>query len=178
MTRWVFGAVTLAISGTAQAQVYGAPSAGGGVGIGSPSLGGLNAAYAPNFYNRAQQPLSPYLNMLRFGDPGVNYFYGVRPGLSPSVSGVGGAFGFQGSSLGPPGTGNRFYLQPPAMLEELPSQPLEAARPLPVIPTAAHPVMFGNGPRIGGGYGAAQRSGFAAPQQASRGSTGASTPRR
>jgi hypothetical protein len=168
MTRWLFGLAAVTLGGAAQAQVYGAPAAGGGVGAGSgtPTLGGLSAAFAPNFYNRAQQPLSPYLNLFRGGDPGVNYFYGVRPGLSPAVSGIGGTFGFQGSALGPPGTGNRFYLQPPAVLEELPSQPLEAARPLPVIPTAAHPVTFGNGPRIGGGYGAAPRTGFAAQQPA------------
>ena len=36
--------------------------------------------FLPNYYNRASQPLSPYLNLLRGGNPGVNYFYGVRPG--------------------------------------------------------------------------------------------------
>ena len=35
--------------------------------------------YLPNFYNRQTQPLSPYLNLLRGGDPGINYYYGVRP---------------------------------------------------------------------------------------------------
>ncbi len=37
--------------------------------------------YAPNFYNRAQQPLSPYLNLLGNNNPAANYYYGVRPGL-------------------------------------------------------------------------------------------------
>jgi hypothetical protein len=36
-------------------------------------------------YNRAAQPLSPYLNLLRGGNNAVNYFYGVRPGTQPSA---------------------------------------------------------------------------------------------
>ncbi|MGL4423441.1 MAG: hypothetical protein ACRCZF_22480 [Gemmataceae bacterium] len=40
----------------------------------------------PNIYNRMQQPLSPYLNLLRGGNPGVNYFYGVRPGIMPNFA--------------------------------------------------------------------------------------------
>jgi hypothetical protein len=40
-------------------------------------------SFAPNAYNRSAQPLSPYLNMLRGGNPAVNYFYGVRPGTQP-----------------------------------------------------------------------------------------------
>jgi hypothetical protein len=37
---------------------------------------------SPNFYNRGNQPLSPYLNLLRGGNNAVNYFYGVRPGVA------------------------------------------------------------------------------------------------
>src|SRR5436305_11133256 len=37
--------------------------------------------YMPNYYNRTNQPLSPYLNLLRGGNPGGNYYYGARPGL-------------------------------------------------------------------------------------------------
>lgn len=85
MTRLLLGLAVVAAGGTAQAQVYGAPGAGGGVGVaggvGGNPLAGLTGAFAPNFYNRSQQPLSPYLNLLRGGDPAVNYFYGVRPGL-------------------------------------------------------------------------------------------------
>src|SRR5262249_34953104 len=43
------------------------------------------SGYAPNMYNRAAQPLSPYLNLLRGTDPAVNYFYGVRPGTNPAA---------------------------------------------------------------------------------------------
>jgi len=46
--------------------------------------------FAPNFYNRASQPLSPYLNLLRGGDPAINYFYGVRPGTIPGTLPMGG----------------------------------------------------------------------------------------
>lgn len=43
------------------------------------------SGYAPNMYNRAAQPLSPYLNLLRGGNNAVNYFYGVRPGTQPGA---------------------------------------------------------------------------------------------
>ena len=36
----------------------------------------------PNIYNPVNQPLSPYLNLLRGGNAGVNYYYGVRPGTA------------------------------------------------------------------------------------------------
>ena len=53
--------------------------------------------YAPNAYNRQTQPLSPYLNLLRGGDPGINFYYGVRPGLqsqaTPTGVGLGGPTG-------------------------------------------------------------------------------------
>jgi hypothetical protein len=44
----------------------------------------------PNIYNPVNQPLSPYLNLLRGGNPGVNYYYGVRPG---TVGGTGQGLG-------------------------------------------------------------------------------------
>lgn len=53
----------------------------------APELASAQAApygqsgYVPNYFNRQTQPLSPYLNLLRGGNPAVNYFYGVRPGL-------------------------------------------------------------------------------------------------
>lgn len=51
---------------------------------------GNSAPYAPNYYNRNTQPLSPYLNLTRGGNTAVNYFYGVRPGLmNGPFSGIG-----------------------------------------------------------------------------------------
>ncbi|MFO0938066.1 MAG: hypothetical protein U0798_16305 [Gemmataceae bacterium] len=46
----------------------------------------------PSYYNPQYQPLSPYLNLMtRGGLSGVNYYYGVRPGLpnggAPYVNG-------------------------------------------------------------------------------------------
>lgn len=37
--------------------------------------------FAPNYFNRQTQPLSPYLNLFRGSNPATNYYYGVRPGL-------------------------------------------------------------------------------------------------
>jgi hypothetical protein len=82
----------------------------------------------PNFYNRSTQPLSPYLNMFRGASPGVDYYYGVRPGLpaggqmgptrmNPYFASPGSPFSFQYTPLpidagqGAPGQG---YVLPPA----------------------------------------------------------------
>ena len=59
----------------------------------------------PNVYNPQQQPLSPYLNLLRDSNPATNYYYGVRPGT----------MGGTGQSLGTPFTasgGNRTLFFP------------------------------------------------------------------
>jgi hypothetical protein len=56
----------------------------GGGGYGGGGWGGQNwggGPYAPNFYNPQNQPLSPYLNLLRGNNTAVNYYYGARPGL-------------------------------------------------------------------------------------------------
>ena len=47
--------------------------------IGTPAFGQVPPGVTPNFNNRFSQPVSPYLNLLRGGDPAANYFYGVRP---------------------------------------------------------------------------------------------------
>ncbi len=108
-----------ALAATATAQAPNLPPTGaapnapggypGGYGGGYPGggfnngLGGFNqvvppSGIQPNVYNRQYQPLSPYLNLLRGGDPGVNYYYGVRPGL-PNYG--------QGGGLGNQNFGNR-----------------------------------------------------------------------
>jgi hypothetical protein len=58
--------LTVITAAVASAQYYGP---------GAPPLN-----YLPNYYNRATQPLSPYLNLLRGSNPGVDYYYGTRPG--------------------------------------------------------------------------------------------------
>ncbi|AWM38845.1 hypothetical protein GobsT_29290 [Gemmata obscuriglobus] len=91
-------------------------------------------AAMPNVYNPANQPLSPYLNLLRGGSPAVNYYYGVRPGT------VGGT----GQGLGAPftaGGGQRALFFPQMASAPDPLQPREAA-PGSVLPPAGHPTVF------------------------------------
>jgi hypothetical protein len=48
-----------------------------------------NSPYGQNnYYNSNNQPLSPYLNMLRGGNPAVNYFFGVRPAQNQLLFGA------------------------------------------------------------------------------------------
>jgi hypothetical protein len=89
------------------------------------------SAYAPNYYNRANQPLSPYLNLLRGNNTAVNYFYGARPGL-PSG-------GYTGIFQNPTMQRQTFFPQVDT-LSDLFENPPEAGK---VAPTG-HPVGFGN----------------------------------
>lgn len=99
-----------------------APPAFAQTGAGVPTRG----PFLPNFYNRQTQPLSPYLNLLRGANLGVNYFYGVRPGLPSGgqtfagASGGGGAYAspYSSFSSGPANAGQlepgEGYVLPPA----------------------------------------------------------------
>lgn len=93
--------------------------------------------FMPNIYNPQTQPLSPYLNLLRGGNAGVNYYYGVRPGT------VG--MGARGSGGAPfvAGGGNRtlFFPQLAAAPDPFSGAP---GGPGDVLPPAGHPVVFGN----------------------------------
>ena len=81
-------------------------------------------SFLPNFYNRQTQPLSPYLNLLRGTNLGVNYFYGVRPGLPSGgqpLAGAGGRVPYTSNvnpQFGPASTGQmepgEGYVLPPA----------------------------------------------------------------
>jgi hypothetical protein len=90
--------------------------------------------YAPNMYNRGTQPLSPYLNLLRGGNPGVNYYYGVRPGTT-------GGGGFGGGGIAPGGFGRTSfpiqYTQDDALLLPEPGEGY-------ILPPAGHPTVFNN----------------------------------
>lgn len=70
MTRFgtILGLGFLALPAEAQAPGYGVPYATPG----------------PSIVNRPTNTLSPYLNMLRIGPPGVNYYNGVRGGFIQS----------------------------------------------------------------------------------------------
>jgi len=117
-----------------------------GIGLGTPhrvsaqgpgqGQGGGQNQFAPNFFNRQTQPLSPYLNLNRGGDPAVNYFYGVRPGLQ-SGGNIGG-FGNGGLGNGPRQT---FF---PYAESAVQATPEEAAIAGPGIRPTGHPIGYGN----------------------------------
>jgi hypothetical protein len=153
MTRWLLGLATVGMAcGVGSAQ-YPQQRSGGYPGDFGGYQGGGGYPYPygpapfpgnflPNYYNRASQPLSPYLNLLRGGNPGVNYFYGVRPGTTGGAGNmVGGGFG-QSAYVGV--TGNGFI--PAASTPDQPPVQLDANQRLPYIPPSSHPVVFGGGP--------------------------------
>ncbi len=114
------------------------PSYGGAGGYGGFGSGyGNTPNVMPNIYNPRTQPLSPYLNLLRGGNPGVNYYYGVRPG----TTGGAGSFG-PGAYLAPGGSRAPYFN---VNLNDDPS-----ALNLPesekgfFLPPAGHPVVYGN----------------------------------
>ncbi len=144
---WVLGLAATAGAqpfGGGFGQNYGSP---GGGGFGFPGVNPQNVM--PNIYNPRTQPLSPYLNLLRGGNSGVNYYYGVRPG----TTGGGAAFG--AGTVAPGGsrpTSFPFqYTQDDALVLPEPGEGY-------ALPPAGHPVMFNN--TLGyfpGGAGGGQR---------------------
>lgn len=130
---------------------WGGGYGGGGYGGGFPGMNAQNVM--PNIYNQRTQPLSPYLNMLRGGNAGVNYYYGVRPG----TVGGGAMFGAGGMATG--GARPPFfpfqYTQDDALLLPEPEQGY-------TLPPAGHPTTFNNtlGYFPGGGFGQRGRGGF------------------
>lgn len=94
--------------------------------------GGGSSPYAPNQYNRNTQPLSPYLNLLRGGNPAVNYFYGVQPGLMNGAfrSPLAGNSQMQGRQTFFPQTDNLYDL--------------ENVSPLDGFRATGHPIGFNN----------------------------------
>ncbi len=97
--------------------------------------------YLPNYYNRNNQPLSPYLNLFGGNNPSVNYYFGTRPGTpaggvnafgqappyQPFVGVLNGGFLPQ-SNLPNDGSGATY---------EPGGQPI-------LLRSAAHPVVYGN----------------------------------
>ena len=103
--------------------------------------GALPPNYAPNFFNRAQQPLSPYLNLLRGSNPATNYYYGVRPGLP-----TGGQNTFGQTPQYQPQVGPQFggFLPQSQIPYDANAQTYEpGGRPI-RLNSPAHPVLFGN----------------------------------
>ena len=88
--------------------------------------------YAPNFYNRQTQPLSPYLNLLRGGNNAVNYFYGVRQGTGAGYQGM-----MNQTNVGPRQT---FFPVVDTLADLLP----EGERNAPRMAPTGHAVGFNN----------------------------------
>jgi hypothetical protein len=88
--------------------------------------------FAPNMYNRAAQPLSPYLNLLRGGNTAVNYFYGVRPGTQPGA--------FTGMFTQPTAGPRQTFFPVVDTLADL----LEEPAPYGTVSPTGHPVGFNN----------------------------------
>src|SRR5438477_9531075 len=162
----------LGLAGPAAAQYPGAY--GGYGGYGAPGYG-YGSNVMPNIYNPRNQPLSPYLNLLRGGNPGVNYYYGVRPGTVGGAGGMGpGAFMAPGGSR-PPYFPVQ-YGEPDSI--ELPAPDRERGY---VLPPAGHPVVYNNtlGYFPGGpGMRGAPRPGLAGPGGTGGGNRPTTTPKR
>lgn len=111
----------------------------------------VNPAYVmPNIFNPANQPLSPYLNLLRGGNPGVNYFYGVRPGTVASGFGAFGGAPFLAAG------GNR-----PLFFPQLATSPDPTTGEGFVLPPAGHGAVFNNTGGFFPGQGGGARNGLA-----------------
>ncbi len=101
-----------------------------------------NSPYGQNnLYNPSNQPLSPYLNLLRGGNPAVNYFFGVRPAQNQ------GAFG--APFLGSTGMNGRqtFFPNVDTLFELDETTPSAGMRP------TGHPFGFNNTLGYFGGMG-------------------------
>jgi hypothetical protein len=90
----------------------------------------------PNIFNPANQPLSPYLNLLRGGNSAANYYYGVRPG---TIGGTGLGLGAPFTAVG----GNRQMFFPQLAGAPDPFQAPEVGVG-DVLPPAGHSVVFNN----------------------------------
>ena len=152
MTRWTLGLLAAGlVAGTATAQVlpgaypaYGTPPV-GGVPTGVPPSVGV----APVLGAGVSPPLSPYLNLLRGGNPAINYFYGVRPweaanAYQRSAAQAAPAVAFSQARNG--------FLPAAGMPSGAPTEVPPAGQPV-ELQSSGHPVVFGN--RFGtmaGGY--------------------------
>jgi len=136
-------AVGVLIAGTASAQFPGSapifpPQY-------APNQNSVPPTVMQNYYNRANQPLSPYLNLLRNSGnfPAVDYYYGVRPGL-PSG---GQPYNQQpqqqrGNSLA--GSQMRTGYIPQAGIATGEDQQLPDANRDVILPSSGHSVAYGN----------------------------------
>ena len=133
--------VTVALVAPAAAQFPGQYPGGGG----QPGFTPNPNQYQPNIYNRQNQPLSPYLNLLRGqGNPGIDYYYGVRPGLNSGGQPFGGQ---SGGGLGQGGSNNsqmRTGYLPQAGFATTEPIPLPDPGQEVILSPSGHGVSYGN----------------------------------
>lgn len=96
-------------------------------------------SFAPNYYNRGTQPVSPYLNLLNSTNPALTYYYGVRPGTQ-GPNGLGPVYG-SGAPMPPPVARGTFL--PPAAMT-MPTRDPSADGPQSALPSPGGPVSYGN----------------------------------
>jgi hypothetical protein len=106
---------------------------------GTPSAPPLN--YLQNYYNRQQQPLSPYLNLLRGQNPGVNYYYGVRPGTPAGGANVFGQAPMYNPFVGLSAGG---FLPQSSQPNDGNAVPYDVGGQPVVLRSAGHNVLYGN----------------------------------
>lgn len=112
-------------------------------------------SFAPNYFNRNYQPLSPYLNLGNSVNPAASYYYGVRPGTQ-GPTGLGPIYG-SGVQM-PPSVGRTLFLPP--VTPPVTSDPNLFDNPQAPLPSPGGPVAYGNlngSSRVGVG---GPRSGF------------------
>ncbi len=133
---------------------------------GQPGFTPTPGEYQPNIYNRRNQPLSPYLNLLRGqGNPGIDYYYGVRPGLQSGGQPLTNQFGSGGGGNLSSSQMRTGYL-PQAGVPSLEPIALPDAGKEVILQPSGHPVSYGNTfgiSRAGIPGAAANRPGFFAP---------------
>ena len=112
-------------------------------------------SFAPNYFNRNYQPLSPYLNLGNSTNPAAAYYYGVRPGTQ-GPTGLGPTFG--SGAMMPPPVGRSLFLPP--VTPAATADPNLFNNPQAPLPSPGGPVAYGNlngSSRVGVG---GPRSGF------------------
>lgn len=162
MARWTLGLIAAGlVSGAAFAQVPPAGIPGAFNGYSGPTFPyGSNAAgvrngpvapalnYVPGFGVGVTPPLSPYLNLLRGGNPAVNYFYGVRPWQAANAYQQSAAQAAPSLAYSQVRSG---YIPAAGNPSDQPVEVPPAGQPVTLSPSG-HPVVFGNrfGTMIGG----------------------------
>lgn len=97
--------------------------------------------FMPNIFNRSTQPLSPYLNLIGGVNPGVNYYFGTRPGLPTGGANIFGQQPAYQPFVGPMAGG---FLPQAAMPNDGTAPSLEIGGQPIVLRSPSHPVVFGN----------------------------------